>query len=386
MSHHRLTTHDTRRSSNRGFSLVELIVVITIIVILLAVSVPAIRSTIASTSSSAAETSLRLAFVAARNAAINADSGQDAALVFFYEPGGRTSAVVCEYVATFNDNQVGPNSTNAGRDVFVPNPRFDPTTLPEGWMVRGLALVGQLGQDDTNNQPQAWYDGADKRGYDPGTRNWLFPETGFYDALVSDDGGDRQSFLIRFAGKTGEILYGDTREVLVVSPRPTVIGRDNLPGFDEGIRVDRGGDLAQVVRRAFGRDDWQGGLNNGNNSPLEQLFGDASGDTVLCRSVPQLALYKVTDLANGLAFRLDPDTGSVYKKAIDPQLSRTVNPKRAALIQDWIEGDTNGDGTVDAPIGEDRPVARLYTARRYSARLEPVPLLDLEGIQNGGRP
>jgi len=108
----------------RGFSLVELIVVITIIVILLAVSVPAIRSTMASAASSAAETNLRIALLSARNAAVNADSGNDTALVFFFEPGGRTTAVVCEQVATFDTDTT--KSIDAGRDVFVPVPRVDP--------------------------------------------------------------------------------------------------------------------------------------------------------------------------------------------------------------------------------------------------------------------
>jgi len=199
--------------------------------------------------------------------------------------------------------------------------------------------------------------------------------------LVANDGADRQSFLIRFEGKTGAVLSGDTREVLVLSPRPTVIGRTNLPGFDDGIRVDRGGDLAEVVRRAFARDDWQG-LTNGGNGPLEQLFGDESGDTVLCRTVGEVALYKVTDLADGLSLRLDRDTGSTYKNATDPRLA--IIPRRTTEIWSWIEGDTNRDGTLDAPLGKDRPVARIYTVERYTAKLQPVPLLDLKTIARGG--
>jgi prepilin-type N-terminal cleavage/methylation domain-containing protein len=363
----------TSHQRARAFTLTELIVVITIILILLAVSIPTFRSTIAASESSNAETKLRLALLSGRNAALHADSGADTAVVFFFEPGGRTSAVVCEYAGSIEDNS---ESDPVDRDIFVPIPNFEPIQLPQGWMVRGFAPAGTmaLGAGSSN---VTWYDG---NRYDTDVRNWIFPETGFYDAFERDDGGDRQSFMIRFVGGIGSVALGDSREALVISPRPTAAGRTTAPWAN--FRVDIGNDTLSVVRKAILRFE-SFAIFGGGADPLTKLFGDSSGDTVLCRSIEQVALYKAADLASAIGSKLDRDTGSFYQDKPNPKYVLTVLAK-ADDIPRWIEGNTNLNDDWIVDDEDDLPVARIYTVQRYTGALQPIPLLDLE--RSGDKP
>lgn len=357
----------------RGFTLTELIAVITIIVILLAVSIPAFRSTIASSESSNVETQLRLALLSGRDAALHSQGGADSAVVFTYEPGGRINILICEHVGTMVDRSLGAGR-GVRRDIFVPNPAFEPVQLAAGWLVHGLAPAGSLAGPD--NQ---WYEETSGRrfGSNPEReRHWVFPETGFYDALRVNDGANRQTFMIRFEGGVGSVALGGVREALVVSPRPTAAGRSRRPYSD--YRLDATADLASAVRRALLRDDWQ--RTEGIPDPLTDLFGDRSGDTILARSVEQLALYKAGDLANALGIKLNADTGVFYAPENEP----TLDPRRGRddfyeRLRLWVEGNTNLDGQWIYNDPDDVPVARLYTVQRYTGRLMPVPLLDLAG-------
>lgn len=363
-------------SRSDAFTLTEIIVVLTVVVIMLAVSIPAFRSTIEGTEASNAETQLRLALATGRDAALHSDRQADSALVFFFEPGGRTTAVVCEHVGTIIDNSGTPvGGVQPQRDVFVPVPTFQPMQFPKGWMVRGFVPAGMMTQGGAG--PRDWYeDYGGARPMDPGERNWVFPETGFYDALSRDDGADRQSFMVRFSGLTGAIVVGDTREALVLDPRPTASGR-SVPPFSD-YRFDRGADLALVARRALQNDLFRALQSNGGLDPLSRLFGDVSGDTVLCRAVEQVALYKEADLAIALDVRLHADTGSIYVPGDQPEYVPQVDADR---LLEWIEGDTDPD---DPWLGaEDLPVARLYTFQRYTAELQPVPLIDLSSVRGG---
>ena len=368
----------------KGFTLTELIVVISIILILLAVSLPTFRATIASTESSNAETKLRLALLTGRNAALHSDRGADTAVVFFYEPGGRASAIICEYVGSFTD--LSDTANPVDRDIFVPVPAFEPIQLPQGWMVRGFVPAGMM--DLGSGSSRAWYDKtATGSGdpYNPDTRNWIFPETGFYDALATDDGGDRQSFMVRFNGGIGSVALGDTREALVLSPRPTAAGRATNPY--NIFRVDIGADTATVVRKALLRFE-SGGLFGGGMDPLTQLFGDISGDTVLCRTVEQVVLYNAPDLAAAIGAKLDRDTGSFYKKLRGKNREPRYGIRNTFFdkIPLWLEGDTNLDSTFEpyATINPDIPVARIYTFQRYTGAIQPVPLLDLDSVPISG--
>lgn len=356
-----------------AFTLTELIVVITIIVILLAVAIPAFRSTLASSEASMAETQLRLAFASGHDAALHSDSGSDSAAVFLFEPGGRTSILSCEYVGTITDRSGTRNSSGQypQRDVFVPVSAFDPVQLPQGWMVRGFVPAGLL--DLGNSSGRDWYEDLATRPIQSDERNWVFPETGFFDALKRDDGANRQSFMVRFDGRSGAVLVGDSRESLVLIPRATAADRSSKP-FDE-YRFDRDADLAGLVQHALQRDDWKGLSNGGGLDPLSRLLGDISGDTVLCRTVEQVVLYKESDLAESIQARIDRDSGSLYKDADRPQYVSKLDTDR---VSRWLEGDTNGDGQwIEAG---DTPTARIYTLQRYTAALQPVPLLNLPDI------
>lgn len=371
-----MNAHRRQPSRPAAFTLTELIAVMTIIVILLAVSIPAFRSTLASSEASNVETQLRLAMLSGRDAALRSDTGADTAVVFTYQPGGRTTILICEYVGTFRDRSQTPGTD---RDVFVPTPAFEPVQLAAGWVVHGLVPAGVLVSTPQRNLQ--WFEDLPGRALDEDQRNWVFPETDFYDALVSDDGGDRQTFMIRFNGGTGSVALGDSREALIVSPRPTAAGRTNDPFGDH--RVDATADMISTVRRALNRDDYGNGQSPGQ---LTVLFGDQSGDTILARTVEQIALYKLSDLASDLGLKLNRDTGVFYAASDEPEL----DPRRGSdifydRVRWWIEGNTSAarDGRDDnrwiVNDENDRPVARIYTIQRYSGQLQPVPLLDLEG-------
>lgn len=372
-----------RRRTDRfraAFTLTEMIVVMTVVLIMLAVSIPTFRSTLASTESSNAETKLRLALQAGRDAALHSDRGADTAVAFFYEPGGRTSAIVCELAGTIadqSDNAADPIE----RDVFVPVTGYEPIQLPAGYMVRGLVPAGML---DLGGATQAWYEGS---RYSNTDRNWVFPENAFFDALVRDDGRDRQSFMIRFVGGIGAVAIGDTREALIVDPRATASARTGSPWGVQKYRVDFAEDLLAKVRRAL-VELGEGGGPTGGRDARTLLFGDMSGDTVLCRSVEQVALYKELDLASAIGQKLDLDTGSLYQDKTDPTFITKLNSSGVKTnLRKWIEGDTNPDNGWLEPddTRPDQPVARLYTFQRYTASLQPIPLLNLQDI-NSSKP
>src|SRR5690606_30124956 len=93
------------------------------------------------------------------------------------------------------------------REVFVRSERVEPITLPAGWAVSGRARANMIDQD--------WYEPSPGSGGDryPDTdrENWVYPETSFFDRSRPDDGESRQTFMIRFAGGTGALTYGDDR-------------------------------------------------------------------------------------------------------------------------------------------------------------------------------
>ncbi len=363
-------------AGGRGFTLTELIAVITIIVILLAVSIPAFRSTIASSDSSNVETQLRLAVLSGHNAALHSARGADTAVVFTYEPGGKTNILICEYVGTIRDRSEIPATT---RDIFVPLPEFEPVQLSAGWVVSGFVPAGTLSGGGTTG----WYEDLGGRSFDINQRNWVFPETEFFDALETDDGRNRQTFMIRFNGGIGSVAAGDSREALVVLPRATTIGRSE--GIFRDVRVDTAADLATTVRRTLNNDRYVAQSRGGSSDPFTVLFGDESGDTVLTRTVEQIALYKTTDLANGLGIKLNRDTGVFYADAIEPEIDLRGNSVEFHnRLRWWIEGNTtaarsNSDDNWIINDEDDTPIARLYTVQRYTGVLQPVPLLDLAG-------
>src|SRR5205085_6638900 len=199
-----------------GFTITEVLVVIAIIVLLIAIAVPAFSSLMNSSERNLAENQLKAAIAAARDAAIQSDTG-DAAAVFLFtlSPGGNgghitiVPCVVAGQIQDTTDNQpMQPGSTNAVvRDVLVPITQITPMQLPRGWSVRAYAVPGSV--YDGTRQKELWYEGFDPSGTaQAGVGGWIFPETNFYDPTASPPpatgkGSPRQSFMIRFKAGTG---------------------------------------------------------------------------------------------------------------------------------------------------------------------------------------
>ncbi|MCW5766416.1 MAG: prepilin-type N-terminal cleavage/methylation domain-containing protein [Phycisphaeraceae bacterium] len=370
---------DRARAPRHAFTLVELLVVIAIIVLLIVLALPAFSSMVYSQQSSAAESRLASAVAAARDAAVRSGTGQDAAAVFFFEPGGNTTVIACLKVGTLLD-RVGGNDVL--RDVFVPLDTVEPIELPRGWMVRAYAPQSALGVEE-------WYDaGGGPLRYPATGPAWVFPETGFYDLSAADAGRDRQSFMIRFEGGTGSVLAGVPDPVLVVSPRPSDAQRPTSTNL-EWRRPDRASDLRRwAVRILTDR-------RNLTDQERRAIIGGQSSDVVLARGTTMIALYDERRMAAALGVRTDPISGSLYE--IDPGefdagrqgvVPRFVTgiPGNAASMSRWIEGYANP--TAADATRADNPEARIFTIDRVLGVLRPVQvqLTPVGGIAAGGNP
>ncbi len=319
----------TTRRAQGGFTLVELLGVITIIVILVGLSVPAFNGMLRSSRASLADGTLRSALVQARDAAMRSVDGGDAVCAFFFEPGGRAFMLVCREVGSIQGVDL---DGIVERDVFVPDPAYEVQELPPGWFVNGLARANTIqGADD--NQVGAWY--ATTR-YAGDEVNWVFPETGFFDPAKADEGPKRQTFVVRFEARTGELAIANDGEVLIYAPS-LEIDRSRSPFNVAGgaYRPDRKSDHLRLVRQLL-----HAPASQVSPEELERLAGDTATDTVLARPVRELALYEIRDLARELrservaAFTgIDKRTGSLYSigsvddptPTIDPELVSEVN-------------------------------------------------------------
>jgi prepilin-type N-terminal cleavage/methylation domain-containing protein len=123
-----------------AFTLIELLIVISIFVLLLAIAVPAFSSMLYSSEQSMAENALRTGIAAARDAAIRSAQGEDAAAVFFYDyRTGRESILPCVYAGTIKDDCQPRVTCPRGARGVRPRPGFEPVQLPRGWSARGYA-------------------------------------------------------------------------------------------------------------------------------------------------------------------------------------------------------------------------------------------------------
>lgn len=348
-------------AASTGFTLTELLVVTIIIVILLSVALPAFNSMIYSSSASVSESLLSVGIKSARDAAQSRSSGEDTAAVFFFEPGGRVSILpyyrVGQVLDETNMRGLGARRQTVLRDVFIPIPGGDAVQLPRYFSVRGMTGSFMLNED------------LFERTYSVSERNspqWVFPETGFYNRLVNNDGDDRQTFMVRFEAGTGRLVVAGGPPAIVVSPRPSAVGRT----VADRHRFDRADDNRQVVRNilaAYGNSD----PGTANFRTLVQLLGNESGDTVLARSVGQIALYDERRLAGALGIRVDRVTGSVYADDDDPALLSGPNVTSVKISQ-WIEGDTNFDGRVQSRDDGDEPQARVFVVDQASGVIQEM--------------
>jgi type II secretory pathway pseudopilin PulG len=369
----------------RAFTITELLVVITLIIILVLIAVPSFSAMIYSSEESLAESQLRAAMRAARDAAVRSNGGADGAVVFFFESGGRLTMLPCVKVGEISDwtdsNAAGAadNTKLTRRDVFAAAPGFSAIALPKYWMVRGFAPA--------HSMTTVWYGGnlASATTYNNTNepeRQWVFPETGFFNIDAVDDGYNRSTFMVRFRAGTGELIGGSTAPALVLSPRNSSQGRtgpifgDTNSGATANYRADRAEDPIQFIQLVLARPI----TTTNTASDKRRLIGRLSSDMVLARPVMQVALYNENRLAGALGTRVDRTTDCLYAP---PPLNGSglpnynmYVPAYAGIpsgsdtplerISRFIEGDTNLDNVVN---GDDKPEAKLFSIDRYSGAL-----------------
>lgn len=372
----------------KAFTLTELLVVIVIIVLILAVSVPAFTSIIYSQETVLSQTRLASAMRGARDAALQSSAGTDTAAVFFFDPGGRTRIVTCIKAGEILDRVgsaggIGGGASVTTREIFVPMATVEPIELPRNWMVRGFVPAYAL------HPSGSWYEsngGGVRYGGSLGEPSWVFPETGFFDEFTpnpTQDGRNRQTFMVRFQGGTGVMSPASASEVLVLAPRRSSQGRTTNP-TELWKRADRATDYERFVRRILIEPNLTGNDRAGSPSERQQLLGDVSPDTVLARPVMMIAVYDERKLAAALGARLDRTTGCLYAADANGDLEEprfvTVpgrsSPEIGRAIAQWIGGKTrmNNAPPRDPPSREDgdQPEARIYTIDRLTGEVKQV--------------
>lgn len=422
----------------RGFTLVEVLVVIVIGIILLTISVPAFQTLIASSERSLAVNSLQAAIQAAQDIALDGREGEDGAIIFLVDDNGRLSLAPAVKIGTFREpftGEAGPlGQTSFDYDyiemeVFAPLDSGDLIQLPANWYIRGYASIGSLTDrlvSDNVAEPRTaaiWYNSQIYGGTDIDHEaktegHWVFPETNYFAKNAQHVGGDtnsgdlggmqgdfrspRQSFMIRFDGRTGQ-LSRSTKPAVFLDPR---ISRERPFGDQPDIadrwkRIDLSESIQQWGIRMLSASDTN---TDGTHWTINDQYtralwlGNISHDTVLVKAVTRLALYNEEDLARDLGARgLNKVTGSLYaaydqddsESEIELDLNlwaatdRPTENELRGWINQWIEGDTSGPGgrpdgqivydTDPANAEEiDTPLSRLYLIQPYSGELQEV--------------
>lgn len=385
------------RGVGRGFTVLELLVVLVIGALLILLAAPAFVAINRAEAERTARAQLGVGLRVAREAALRSGVGRDTAAVFVYEPGRGVTVTPAVLVGRVVDRDANDNDVT--REVFVPDATAAPVTLPRPWTVRGLAPAGWV--DDQWYEASIGPNGADR--YDRQRPNWVFPETALYDQQRqqvggsvrggSRDGRHRQSFMVRFAGGTGEVAPGTPVEALFVDPQRLTL----RPGANDPLweRPDLSADLRVWATRVLGPDvDRDRDEDGADVVARRELLGDESSHTVLVKGVVALALADESELARGIGGRLDPLSGSVYE--IEPAQTdgwfdgrRGIVPRLVAVpgvgpgsvdqgdvtrsINRWIEGYR---GARVADFSSRRPVdaapAQLFTVEVSSGSLRAV--------------
>lgn len=402
----------TRSIVRRAFTVVELLVVISIIVIVLTIATPAFRSMIYSSERSLAFNSVEAAVASARDLSLRSAGGDDGAVVFLYDSGGRMRIIPAVRVGSLPvslDAGVTPNAPKTRMDVFAPVADVPAIEMPLHWHVRGYAPArSTVDMRPNGTEVSRWYNGDTCGGRNPRSagkdeRNWVFPESGFYasDLQVPSGGASRpgisptarQSFIVRFDARTGG-LSDDRSMAIVLDPRPSTKDRigGERPNADQvWLRVDRSEDLVRWARSvleappfnprtgALRRPPFRDNIPDGQ----PEYLGIDSNDTVLVKPVTRIAVYDERRLAADLGARsLNAATGTIYapvaadgsgdqKIRFDGSLFRNGFDADVVRrnINSWIEGDTNFDRDID---DDDVPEARIYLVRPLTGELTEV--------------
>lgn len=345
-----------RRFARRAFTLVEVLVVISIFVLLLAIAVPAFSSMLYTSEQSLAENSLKLALGAARDVAARSPAGQDAAAVFIYDKESKkVTTLIATRVGALQDElfDAAGNQYFGNREIFAAAEGLEPLQMTSGWSVRGFAPANTI---DTEWYEQT-YQGLESQG------NWVYPETDFYDEPRPLSGDNRQTFLVRFEGGTGIVKAPDPTAVLVFFPSTSSVGRT----VGSRLNPESDADPVRFVRRILASPTT--GANGVSLQAKRDILGAHSRDSILCKSVGQVALCSEHRLAKALQVTLNRDTGSLYEDLPQPQFITNVDPD---LVNAWIEDRlTNTDGSVDSDC-------RIFTIQRYLGWLQEVT-----GTRNG---
>lgn len=378
--------HSARRRG--AFTLIEMLVVMVVIVLILAVSLPAFSNMLYSQEETAAESQLQAGVSAARDAAVRLGPGQDTAAVFAFEPGGRLTILTAVKVGHVHAPLTLslPAGVPSEYEVFAPISGGTTVQLPPNWMVRGYATEGAI--------DLGWYGprpgGA--KGYSLGKPAWVAPETSFYDHSRADDGANRNTFVLRFSGGSGELTGASMEPILVVLPRPSYAGR---PSGATWLRPDLAEDLVVWARRAL-VDPLTSIAANQRAAFRWALLGRGSGDTVVAKPVQTLALYDESRLARGLGVRLnrisgslmqvdpaDLNNGHTLKPAWVPELavSGPYSAEPDVAINRWIEGYTNLSNPTDRVRGDTSP-ARLYSVSRHVGSLQALLVPRSQEVDN----
>ncbi len=373
-----MTTNTMGGGRRRGFTLVELLVVISILILVLAIAVPAFSSMLYSSERSLADNALRVALNGARTTAIGNAAGEDAAAVFTFEPGGRVGVVTCVRAGVMHDVQ-GADHTDF--EVFVPAKGVEPVQLPKGWSVRGYARSDMIDDpaNSANQNYQNWYADTYPTQAVRDQGNWVFPETGFY--VIGDEtfggeaaqGKSRHTFMVRFEGGTGQVLTsGGTVRVLLPSPSSTFRTGAPWNSIDTSdgralYRADQADDLLRYVRRVIASTSL-------DPADRKRLLGIDSTDTVGAKAVGQLALYNESRLANAIGVRLDRDTSSLYQNAtkdkpyatwVKAAEGKDWGTQNTSDLNEWIEGRLLRPGAQTGSEDFVESDARVFALQRY---------------------
>jgi prepilin-type N-terminal cleavage/methylation domain-containing protein len=388
------------KHNRRGaFTLIELLVVISLLVLLLAIGVPAFANLLRSSERSLANNAMSTAIRAARDIAQRSEGG-DGALVFSIEPGGRMTMTPCIQVGEVLDRTSGAlvGQVPVRRDVFVPHPLFKSSQLPAGWTVRGFAPAGSIdaewyGDQRTGNAYEIQTaTGPNATNTEP---QWLLPETAYYKGNQfsttkadpdqdPDNGRNRQTFMMRFAAGTGELVYASTGSIVVLPIAPDASKQPSqraitLPGHSDRpfVRARDAADLRLWARQILNDSAFE--ESGQNRVERLKLIGDESVDTVLTKTVPWVTMASERQLAadiskgkvgSGIAsgqtldVSLDRRTGTLYQAGEAPQLTGADPVKLARVLNALINGQMVEKDSTDKPLPI-VPEAQVFLVSAY---------------------